>query len=102
MHTELAPCLRLPVTPTSNVRALHEALAELRESITTFNKRWLAFVWQLDFDSVNQLRDGYNRFYLMEKECAVGSVRVARQGFRKLDMLRPDDILKIFPLLAVP
>jgi hypothetical protein len=36
------------------------------------------------------------------KECALGSARVARQGFRKLEQLAPDDILKIMPQLPVP
>jgi hypothetical protein len=102
LHAELQPRLRLPVAPTTSVRVLRAALAELREAIGFFNQRWLTFMRNLDLQKLNLLRDGYNRFYVMEKECALGSARVARQGFRKLDPLRPDDFLAVLPLLPMP
>jgi hypothetical protein len=102
LHADLQPQLRLPVQPTTSGRVLRAALAELRETIGRFNQRWLAFVQHLDLRELNALRDGYNRFYLMEKECALGSARVARQGFRKLDSLGPDDFLKLLPVLPLP
>jgi hypothetical protein len=102
LHAELQPRPRLPVRPTTSARALRAALAELRETMARFNQRWLAFIQHLDLQQLNALRDGYNRFYLMEKECALGSARVARQGFRKLDLLGPEDFLKMLPPLPLP
>jgi hypothetical protein len=48
------------------------------------------------------MRDGYNRYYLLEKECALRSARVAREGFVRLAPLTLDDIRKMLPLLPVP
>ena len=56
----------------------------------------------LNLDRVNEVRERYNRYYLLEKECALGSSRVARSGFQRLDSLLPDDFLRIMPLLPVP
>jgi hypothetical protein len=102
LHAELAPRLRLPVAPTTSVRRLRRALAELHKAIERFNQRWLDFLHKLDLRKVNSLRDGYNRFYLMEKECALGSARVARQGFQRLEPLTADEIMKMFPVLPLP
>jgi hypothetical protein len=102
MHAELDPRLRLPVEPTSSARTLLRALRELGESIERFNRRWQAFLEQVDLSWVNQLRDGYNRYYLLEKECAVRSSRVAHQGFRKLAPLTMADLQALLPPLPVP
>jgi hypothetical protein len=53
-------------------------------------------------NQVNDLRDGYNRYYVLEKECAVRSFRLARQGFCPLEPLTVEDITALFPLLHVP
>ena len=100
LHAELRPELRLPVPATGNKRVLRRALTELNEAIGFFNKRWLGYVPQVNLEKLNLLRDQYNRFYLMEKEAALGSVRVARQGFRKLDPLTHDQLLCLFPPLS--
>ncbi len=100
LHSQLQPRLRLPIEPTPRLSKLRGALAELDESVRFFNRRWQTFVRQLDLTKINALRDGYNRFYLMEKECALGSARVARQGFRKLEPLTAEDVLHELPLLA--
>jgi hypothetical protein len=101
LRDELQPRLRVPVAATTNRRVLRSALDELRATMSRFNERWLAYVRQIDLAKVNALRDGYNRFYLLEKECAVGSARVARQGFRKLEPLTPEDVLKVLPILPM-
>ena len=99
---ELQPKLRLPVAITSSKRVLIRALNELQESLERFNDRWQTFIQGLDLRKINELREGYNRFYLLEKECALGSARVARQGFQKLNPLRAEELLKIMPVLVVP
>jgi hypothetical protein len=102
LHAELQPRLRSQVDRTSSVRALRGALRELRESIEYFNRRWLAFLPTLDLARVNELRDGYNRYYLLEKEMAVRSPRIARQGFVRLEPLTMQDLLAALPPLPVP
>jgi hypothetical protein len=51
---------------------------------------------------LNALREAYNRHYLLEKECAVRSVRLARQGFQPLEPLTAGDLNALFPPLPVP
>jgi hypothetical protein len=102
LEATLQPRLRVPVEPTSSARVLRRALRELGESIERFNRRWHAFLPSVDLTRVNALRDGYNRFYLLEKECAVRSPRLARQGFRRLEPLTSDQLAVLLPPLTVP
>jgi hypothetical protein len=101
LHDEVAPRLRLPVEPATSDRPLRRGLLEVRESIERFNRRWEEFVSTLDLAEINRLRDGYNRYYLVEKECAVRSYRLAGANFHKLPPLTLDDVLAAFPLLPV-
>jgi hypothetical protein len=101
LYSHLCPKLRVPVEETSSVRKLRVALLELQDSIERFNRRWQAFLQNLDLTEVNQQRDEYNRYYLLEKECAVRSVRVARQGFQRLEPLTREELAAKFPLLPV-
>lgn len=90
------------VDATASVRALRRAVDELIESIQRFNGRWKQFVSALDLSEVNSVRDGYNRYYVLEKECLVHSFELARQGFRPLAVLTTDDVLTLFPVLPAP
>ena len=67
-----------------------------------FNRRWLPFVRGLDLTALNAERADYNRYYLLEKECAVRSPHIARQGYRPLDPVTHDDLLAALPPLPVP
>jgi hypothetical protein len=98
----LASPLRAPVEPTTSSYVLRQALRELHESLERFNQRWGKFLTGVDLTSVNKLRDGYNRYYVLEKECAVRSARIARQGFTPLPPLTLDELEAQFPLLPVP
>ena len=102
LHAELRPTLRLPVEPTESVRALRRAVAELAESVERFNRRWRAYLDALDLMPVNAARDGYNRWYVLEKECALRSARLARQGFRPLTPLTLEAVEAALPPLPVP
>ena len=102
LHAELKPAPRLPVEPTSSARALRRATLDLITSIEYFNRRWLAFLPTVERGPINELRDGYNRYYLLEKECAVRSARVARQGFRRLEPLTTEELTALLPPLPVP
>jgi hypothetical protein len=102
LHQELKPTLRSPVAVTSSQRRLRKVLRELCESLESFNRRWHDWMPTLDLTRVNELRDGYNRYYLLEKECALRSARVAREGFVRLPPLTLDDIRALVPVLPVP
>jgi hypothetical protein len=102
LDAALTPRLRVPVTVTRSPRVLRRALTELIDSLEAFNRRWSKFIRELDLTHVNALRIGYNRFYVMEKEFAVRSARVARHGFVPLPALTNAMLLEQFPLLTVP
>jgi hypothetical protein len=78
-----------------------KALAEVAKSVARFNRQWQQFLHGLDLTAVNAARAGYNRYYLLEKECAVGSLRIAKQGFTPLEPLTAGELLAKFPLLPV-
>lgn len=95
LHESLAPRLRVVLLPTRSLKKLRRTLKDLQTSIERFNRRWLAFVQALDLTEINRLRDGYNRYYLLEKECAIRSAAVAQRGFRPLAPLTTGEILDL-------
>jgi hypothetical protein len=102
LWTGLQPRLRVPVEPTASTRALRHALRGLNGSLERFNRRWIEFVRGLDLAAVNAERADYNRYYLLEKECAVRSPHIARQGYRPLEPLTAAGLLSVLPPLPVP
>ena len=103
----MLPVLRVmnegdPLTPTSSRRVLRQTLDDLILSMERFNRRWAEYLAGVDLDEINQLRDGYNRFYVLEKECVVRSAHVARQRFLPLPPLTLADLAGLFPPLPVP
>jgi hypothetical protein len=99
---ELKPRLRARVAPTTKQSLLRQALERLCESLERFNRRWEAFLPTIDLTEINSLREGYNRWYLLEKECAVGSSVLASRYFQPLAPLTLDDIARELPLLPIP
>jgi hypothetical protein len=79
-------------------RRLRRVMRELAASVARFNRRWLDYVAEADLSEANAERDGYNRWYLLEKECAVGVIR-ARQGFQPLPPVTSADVLRELPPL---
>ena len=75
---------------------------DLVSSLQRFNRRWSAAFDALDLDPLNRLVDGYNRYYLLEKECAFGSARLARHRFTPREPLSRDEIWAQHPELPVP
>jgi len=98
--SELITHFRLTERPPTGAspRRLRRPLRELLASVARFNRRWLQSVAEADLSGVNAERDGYNRWYLLEKECAVGVIR-ARQGFEPLSPATTADVLRELPTL---
>jgi hypothetical protein len=80
-------------------RRREELLREFDGAPGRFNAVWAEFLGGLDLRPINALRDGYNRYYLLEKECVVRSVRVAGMGFQPMAMLTVADLAALFPPL---
>ncbi len=102
LHNEWSPKLKLPVAETKQCSQIIRAINELAASFERFNVRWLKFIQELDLDHINELRDAYNRYYVLEKECATRSATTARDGFTPLKPVTVEDVLREFPLLKVP
>ena len=102
LHAELQPVLRLALDPTRSVYVLRGALGDLVYAMGVFNQRWQKYLIEFDLTMINELRDGYNRNYLIEKECAMRNSGVARLGLQRLAPLSTADLLQRFPLLPLP
>jgi hypothetical protein len=102
LHGSLAPKLRVPPPRTTSARVLRRTLHELVNSLERFNARWQPYLEQVDCKTVNELRDGYNRHYVLEKACALRSERLARIGFEPMAPLTVAELAAHLPLLRVP
>ena len=98
----LNPRPRLTIHATRVRGKLRRALRELVASLHEFNRRWREYLAEVDLTALNRLRADYNRYYVLEKECAVRSSRLARQGFVPLAPLTFADVEAALPLLPVP
>ena len=90
------------VRPINRGRRCVSAIRDLAHAIARFNSQWTAFVEVLDLAEINALRDGYNRYYLLEKECALKSAVLAQIGFQPMPPLERSDVTAHFPLLPIP
>ena len=98
----LKPELQVRFEPTNNEKRLRRELVQLVSEVEALNRRWTAFLPTVDLSQVNRLRADYNRYYVLEKECAVRSAVVVRHGFRPLSPLTPADLAEALPELPVP
>jgi hypothetical protein len=83
----------------------HRRLAVARDlvaAIDRFNRRWISFVEALNLAPANGVIDHYNRYYVLEKECVMGSSRLAARFFTPIPLLTPERLLRDHPLLPVP
>lgn len=75
---------------------------DLTASLERFNRRWVVFLNGLDVQLINQAIDLYNRYYLLEKECSLGSSRLAARYFQPFAPLTTETLLAEYPVLPVP
>ena len=85
--------------PTRRRKAVGRDLAA---SVTRFNRRWGQFLGRLTLDNLNQQVEHYNRYYVLEKECVLGSARLAARHFEPKPKLTFDLLLAEHPLLPAP
>jgi hypothetical protein len=102
LHDQLRPTLRVPVEPTTSRYALRGALRELVEALERINHRWAEYLAEVDLDPINAVREGYNRYYLLEKECALRLAPGARRDFRPLEPFTRGELIALLPPLPVP
>lgn len=88
-------------TPAST-RRRRAIVRDLVASVERFNARWRKALDEFNPAPVNGMIDGYNEYYLLEKECALGSARLARHGHRPIDPITAESLLADYPPLPVP
>ena len=71
-------------------------------SLNRFNRRWAEFLGRLDLEPLNRSVDHYNRYYLLEKECCLGSARLAARHFIPQARVTRESLLEAHPILPVP
>lgn len=85
-----------------NTKAMHRAANGLIQSVQRFNSRWSVWVNALNIETVNKQIDHYNQYYILEKECIVGSPRLAARLYKPTPRIEPAWLFEQFPLLPVP
>jgi hypothetical protein len=92
------PPARVPASPVRRQRLLEDLIAE----VYRVNLRFWDSLPEVDLAPLNALREGYNRYYVLEKECALRSAQLAMQGFRPLEPLTTAGLMRLLPPLPVP
>lgn len=75
---------------------------DLIAGIQRFNTRWVQFLDSIDLAPLNSAIEDYNRYYLLEKECCLGSPRLAARHFSPKPLIPINQIADEFPTLPVP
>ena len=83
-------------------RRRRSAARDLAASVDRFNRRWARFLGAIDLGPINRAIDDYNRYYLLEKECSLGSARLAARLFIPRARLTPEGLRADFPGLPAP
>lgn len=102
LYSSWKPRLRVALAQTRSPDKLRFALQQLTLSCSRFNRRWQRFVDEIELTKLNERRAAYNRYYVLEKECALRSAALARQGFQPLSLVTTDDLFREFPLIRIP
>jgi hypothetical protein len=87
---------------TASPRKLRGVARDLIASAERFNRRWLDHLDGLNLDPINRQVDDYNRYYLLEKECSLGSAKLAARHFVPKTHVTLDDLRLELPPLPVP
>lgn len=75
---------------------------DLVASVARFNARWARFLDEWNDEPINRLIDQYNRYYVLEKECSLGSARLAARHFVSKPRVSPASLLAAYPPLPLP
>ncbi len=89
-------------TALASLRRQQSVARDLRAAVLRFNGRWLHFLEHLNLEPTNSAIDEYNRYYLLEKECVMGSARLAARFFTPVAKVTKESLLQDHPFLPVP
>jgi hypothetical protein len=83
-------------------RKLRSVARELVASLERFNRRWGRLLDETNLEQINRMIDHYNRYYVLEKECSLGSARLAARHFVPRPRLTRPTLLEAHPMLPIP
>jgi len=98
-HEHWAPQLGSAVTATRSRPRWRRAVRELNVSLDRFNRHWAPYIESLDLSRLNQAREDYNRYYIIEKSAAFQSEAIGRLDFSPLPPITHVALLQQYPLL---
>ena len=75
---------------------------DLVNSLQRFNERWSRFLIHVDLKPLNHTIDQYNKYYVFEKECSIGSTRLAARHFQPCSPWTAETLCERFPTINVP
>lgn len=78
------------------------AARDLLNSVERFNQRWTTFLNGLNLDPINRRIADYNRYYLLEKECVLGSQKLASRWFVPIEPIALESLAARLPVLNPP
>jgi len=79
------------------------AIREVRRSVVRFNEAWEAHLaGEEPYALVNERIDGYNRWYALERQCALRYVPVNRVSFAPIEPVTPERARARHPGLPCP
>ena len=64
--------------------------------------RYVVLLRGVNLGPTNHVIDQYNKYYVFEKECVMGSARLASRHFTPVSQLSPEVLLRDYPMLPVP
>jgi hypothetical protein len=97
-HSEEPQWALRPAPPRQRKTVARDLIA----SVERFNKRWGQFLDALNLDPINQMVDQYNTYYVLEKECVMGSPRLAARHFAPVPQVSAAILREAYPMLPVP
>ena len=76
--------------------------SDLNSAVRRFNRRWTEFLQRLNVEPANAVIDQYNRYYVLEKECVMGSPRLAARHFTPVQGLTTETLANDHRTLPAP
>jgi hypothetical protein len=98
VEPERRPLTMRPISVRRIGRRLEQLVAECRR----FNQVWQHVIESVDLGPINTMIADYNKFGLLERECAMRSARLAAHGFQARRPWTRADLHQHFSLLPVP
>jgi hypothetical protein len=86
----------------ASIRRRQSVASDLIAAAVRFNRRWLEAFDRFNVEPTNFVIEQYNRYYVLEKECVMGSPKLAARHFMPMPLVSKPSLLADHPVLPVP